>query len=174
MADATRTERELESTWAPGTSVRTMTSTEKWVVPEQVTNATTPSNFDSRYFIYTWNGTSVINTAKALGSYTCTAGYTYKFKSDVCAVNGTGQKYAYFSKTYFCRVNATGTLVINGTATALSNGTQRSNGTFTMVHAVNGTTKVLSHTCTGPATAGGSFFWYGRTEVFRYKRTTGG
>jgi hypothetical protein len=121
------------------------------------------------YYQYTWNGTSVINTAKSLGSYTCVAGYTYFFRSLVACMNSTGNKYAYFpAMEYTGRVNATGSLQINGTANR--NGTERKNGTFTCEFAVNGTTKIITHTCTGPATAGGVFKWYGVTEVFMMDR----
>lgn len=170
MADPTRYENEVGSSWNPSTSTRTFQS-EKWIMPELTTSATAPLNQDSVYYEYNWNGTSVINTAKALGSYTCAAGYSYHFCSTVACFNGTGNVYAYFpGLTYFGRVNATGALVINGTAVTTANGTGRLNGTFTCTFAVNGTTKVISHTCTGPATAGGAFKWYGHTTVFKMDR----
>jgi hypothetical protein len=58
-------------------------------MPEIKTGATAPLNIDSVYYQYTWNGTSVINTAKSLGSYTCVAGYTYFFRSMVACMNST-------------------------------------------------------------------------------------
>ena len=166
MADATRYEREIGSTWNPSTGTRTVATGEKFILPEITTSATEPMNLDSVYYRYTWNGTSVINTAKALGSYTCAAGYSYMFRSMVGVLNASGAKYGFFpGLTYFGRVNATGSLVINGTACV--NATGRLNGTFTCTFAVNGTTKVLSHTCTGPATAAGAFKWWGVTEVLK-------
>jgi hypothetical protein len=172
MADAERTERELETTWTPSSSTRTMTSSEIWVLPEIKTSATTPLNLDSVYYEYNWNGTSVINTAKALGTYTCAAGYSYFFHSRVFCSNSTGNVYAYFPGiTYTGRVNATGALVINGTQNQLANGTGRKNGTFTCTFGiVNSTAMTIAHTCTGPATAGGAFTWYGKTQVFKCLR----
>ena len=169
MADATRYEREIGSTWNPSTTTRTVASGEIFVLPEIKTSATAPFNIDSTYYMYNWNGTSVINTAKSLGSYTCAAGYTYFFRSLVACMNSTGNVYAYFpAMAYTGRVNATGSLQINGTACV--NATGRKNGTFTCTFAVNGTTKLITHTCTGPATAGGAFKWYGVTEVFKMDR----
>jgi hypothetical protein len=171
MTDATRYEREIGSTWNPSTGTRTLATGEKLILPEITTSATEPMNIDSLYYQYTWNGTSVINTAKSLGSYTCAAGYSYFFLSRIFCSNSTGNVYAYFPGiSYTGRVNATGALFINGTQNQAMNGTGRKNGTFTCTYLINATTKVITHVCTGPVTTGGAFTWYGKTEVFKCLR----
>lgn len=154
MVDPRRIERTRETLYTPGNAGK---GVREDVVDDVLT-------------VYEWNGTSVINTAKSLGSYQCVAGYTYYFESTVGAVNASGNEYAYFPfLNYTGRVNGTGSLIINGTANV--NATGRKNGTFTCTFAVNGTTLVMSHTCTGPSTAGRTFYWYGHTKVFKMKRS---
>lgn len=157
MADAERYENEVPSTYSPSTDTRTFTDTYH-VHTTQTTTYSTPANKDGRYKEWTFNGTTVSDTAKIIAYIDpAHALSTIWAEASVIAFNGTMNRYYHGHEANIFKVTASGTPSMNGTDTnSILNGT---NGTFSIAWGVNGTTGRINLTATGPASV--NLYWKG-------------
>ena len=150
------TNERIERTWESFYNTSTLCRREQW---------------DDRYMEMSFNGTSNGSSAKILATFTAVAGYNYRIEAEAICSNGTGNYYGAFKRTAGCRVNATGTLVLNGTVVA--NGTDRdSDATNDFTMTVNGTTLAVNFVGNG-GLATYVLYWSGHARILRLNRSTG-